>query len=166
MGNKVGNEAQEKLMDSLGQELQCVFGQKSERSFHDLVSALRSVENTYLDRLSGNQLLSLETRRRVAELILYSATDKGVPFEMCQRAFDDLSLLGYSDLETKSTVSIIYSKYCLEVGRCQRAIELLEPLEVELQAELRRRRIKLYRHLLKRTQDVLKQLRTSKSERS
>ena len=72
-------------MDSLGQELQSVFGQKSKRTFRDLVSALRSIENTYLNKLSGNQFLSLETRRRVAEIILYSSPEKGVPFEKCQQ---------------------------------------------------------------------------------
>lgn len=166
MGNEVINRAQKKLMDSLGQELQSVFGQKSERSFSDLVSALRSVENSYLNRLSGDQFLSLETRRRVAELILYSATEKGIPFEECQQAFYDLRLLGFTNLEQKGTVLRIYSKYCLKMGLNNDGIALLTALESELETELSRKDLRppvrrFYSSELESTRALLNKLRAA-----
>jgi hypothetical protein len=166
MGNEVMTKSEKKLMDSLGQELQSVFGEKSERSFHDLVSALRSIENSYLNRLRGNQFLSLETRRRVAELILYSATEKGVPFEKCQQAFDDLRLLGFTSLEAKGIVLRIYSKYCSKIGRKNEGIALLAALEAELETEFNRKDLtkparRFYSIELQSTRALLNELRAA-----
>lgn len=158
------SESEAELLRALGQELQRIFAQKSEMDFDDVVNAFKAVESSYVANFGGNEFLTLETRRRVAELILYSATAKRITCEECERLFDDLSRLGFRDLERKSTVSIIYSRYCFQTGRNEQGISLLEPLEVELDDEFRHTGIELYRNLLKTTQDVLNELRTSQNE--
>jgi len=157
MSKKVVTKSEQKLWDALAQELQKTFGQKREMEFLDLVRALKSIEMAYVEKFEGDPLAASETRKRVAELILYSAIDKGLEFAECQRLFNDLVQLGFSDLERKSTITIIFSRYCLETKHRQQGVDLLKALESELQDAIRP--IRLYKDLLKTTQEVLGLLR-------
>jgi hypothetical protein len=112
-----------------------------------------------LPKVAGNEFLTQETKRRVSELILYSALEKGCSFELCQNLFHGLSQLEWTNLEKKSSVYLIYSRYCLQIGCKEECIPLMEQLEVELENELRQTDILVYHQLLETLQDVLRQVR-------
>jgi hypothetical protein len=128
-------------------------------NFDDLAKSYKNVEDSFLPKVAGNQFLTLETKRRVSELMLYSAIEKECSFELCHSLFDELSQLGFTNLEKKSSVYLIYSRYCLELGQSNHVTRLLEQLEVELEDELRRSDVLVYRQLLQTILDVLKDLR-------
>jgi hypothetical protein len=151
--------SEEQLSQELGYALEEIYIGTPDLNFDDLARLYQNVEDSFLPRVAGNQFLTLETKRRVAELRLYSAIDKECAFELCQRLFEELSRLGFTNLEKQSSVYLIYSRYCLELERNEEGIQLLEQLEVELEDELRRGELLLYRQLLQTVRDVLEQLR-------
>jgi hypothetical protein len=135
-------------------------------SFDDLVEAFRAVENSYLAQFESNQFLALETRRRVAEMMLKAATFKCCPLESCRAHLDNLFRLGFTNLERKVTMCIFFAQYCRETGIPQQGIDVLEPVEAELNAELNRPRMpprerEFYQHILGQTQVTLGKLRDS-----
>ena len=160
------SESDEKLAYALGRDLEKIFAQKREMDFEDLVKAFKVVETSYVAQFATNQFLSLEAKRRVTELILCSATGKRCPFDTCHALLDDLFRLGFTDLERKGTMCLIFSKYCQDTRRHQEAIDLLRPLKVELEEELARTGLDVYRDLVENTEIVLNELRTSQTETS
>lgn len=128
-------------------------------SFEDLARAYRSAEASFLPKVAGDRFLTLEVKRRVSELMLYSATEKLCAFELCQSLFEGVSQLGLSNLEKKSSVYLIYARYCLQIGHPKEGKQLLERLEAELKHELQRSDALVYRQLLQMTLDVLQQLK-------
>jgi hypothetical protein len=137
--------------------------------FDDLVEAFRALENSYLVQFETNQLLALETKRRVADMRLKAATFKCCPLETCRAQLDNLFRLGFTDLERKATMCIFFAQYCRETGIAQQGIDVLEPVQAELQAELNRsgmtrREREFYEHILGQTQAILSKLRGSLKE--
>jgi hypothetical protein len=152
-------QLEQELSQALGRALEKIYVQTPKMGFDALIEAYKEVESSFLPKVAGNDFLTLETKRRVAELALYSALEKKCSFELCQSLFVNLSRLGFTNLEKKSNVYLIYSRYCLRVSRNQEGIRLLEQLKVELEHELRRADMLVYRELLKTVRDVLRQCR-------
>ena len=147
------------LSRDFGRALEEIYLRTPDTSFDELSKSYKNVEATFLSKVAGNQFLTLETKRRVAELILYSAIDKQVSFELSESLFGELSRLGFTNLEKKSSVYLIYSRYCLELGRINEGLRLLEELKVELENELRLGEAPVYRELLDTTLEVLTELK-------
>ncbi|SRR6266496_638860 len=161
MTEKPVSESEEKLAHALGRDLEIIFARKRETEFDDLVKAFKAVETSYVAQFATNQFLALEAKRRVAELLLCSATGKRCPFETCRALLDDLFRLGFTDLERKGTMCLIFSRYCQDIGRNKEAIDLLGPLKTELEEELARTGLEVYRDLLENTDLVLKELQSA-----
>jgi hypothetical protein len=125
---------EKKLCQALAGDLEDLSARKYERSFDDLVEAFRAVESSYLVQFESNQFLALETRRRVAEMRLKAATFKCCPLETCRAQLDHLFRLGFTDLERKATMCIFFAQYRRETGIAQQGIDVLEPVQAELQA--------------------------------
>lgn len=159
MEEEAAGPSEKELSREFGRALERVYATTPDVDFDELAQSYKNVEDSFLARVAGNQFLTLETKRRVSELMLYSAIDKECSFELCEDLFGKLSRLGFTNLEKKSNVYLIYSRYCLEVDRNHEGIRLLEPLEVELEDELHRRDVPIYRHLLHTVREVLLQLK-------
>jgi hypothetical protein len=56
-----------------------VLQKEGDMTFEDIVKSYRIIERTALARVSYNQFLAVETRRRIAEHLVYAAIDKNRP---------------------------------------------------------------------------------------
>lgn len=152
------SDSDEQLSHELGKALEQIYATTPSREFDELLKDYRNVEEAFLARVTGNEFLRRETQRRVAELTLYSAIEKKCSFETCEKFLQDLEDLGFTNLERKSTVHLIYSRHCLEAGRHDEGINLLKPLEIELRETLSQSDIPVYRELLRTTTEVIELL--------
>jgi hypothetical protein len=157
---------EEKLGQALGRDLGDTFARRDEMPFDDLVEAFRAVEDSYLVQFETNQLLALETKRRVAEMMLMAGTDKRCTYEKCRSQLDNLFQLGFTNLERKVTMCIFFARYCRATNHPREGIEFLEPLIGELQSELNRSGIRrsekeFYGGLLDNTEAILRKLHDS-----
>jgi hypothetical protein len=160
MTQELLNQSEEQLSRALGRALENIYVNTPNMEFDDLAKSYKEVEEAFLPKIAGNEFLALETKRRVAELMLYSAVEKQLPFELCQELFNNLAQLGFTNLEKKSSVYLIYSRYCLHFKHKNEGTRFLEQLKVELNDELRRTDMLVYRQLLQTAHDVLRQLRS------
>src|SRR4030095_9786229 len=138
MNDQAETESEAQLSRALARDLQIAYTETREMDFDAVVHALKSLEDAHLANVAGNHFLALETKRRVAELLMDSATSRLCPLETVRALLDDLFRLGFTDLERKGTMCLIFSRYCQDIGRSQEAIELLGPLKIELEEELAR----------------------------
>jgi hypothetical protein len=154
-----------KLERQFVREVGDIFDRRYEMSFEDLVRAFKTVETHYVE-LETKPFLILETKRRVAEWMIMAATDKRCPYETCRARLDHLFQLGFTDLQMKVTMCIIFARYCRATRHFREGIELLEPVVEELQSELIRAGItrhekEFYGDLINNTEVVLNKLRQS-----
>lgn len=154
------NQSKE-LSRALGHALEQIYAQTPYKKFDELVKLYNKVKDSFLPKVVENEFLTLEIKRRVSELILYSAIEKHCSFDLCHRLFNDLHQLKFTNLEKKASIYLIYSRYCLQIGSDDESIRLLELLEAELEDELRQTNLPVYRDLLETTYEVLDQLRKS-----
>jgi hypothetical protein len=161
MNDQAENQSQDQLSRALARDLQIAYTQTREMDFDGVVEALKSLENAHVASVGGNHFLALETKRRVAELLLDLATCRLCPFETVRDLLDDLFRLGFTDLERKGTMCLVFSRYCQDTGRNQEAIDLLEHLKAELEEESARTGLEVYRDLVENTEVVLKELQSS-----
>jgi len=127
------------LSQALAKDIANVCQKEADLTFEDIVKSYRMIERTHLARVSDNQFYALETRRRVAERLVYAAIDKNRPWEEVRSLLDNLFRLGFTNILVKVLVLQISSKYCLQIGRNNEGITLLAPLETELETELSRK---------------------------
>jgi hypothetical protein len=137
MKRKATNE--KSLSHALAKDLTTVCQKYSELTFEDIVKSFETIERTHLAQASDNEFLALETRRRVAEHLVFAAIYKRRPWEEARGLLDNLVRLGFTNIEVKVLVLQSYSKYCLKIGRNNEGIALLALLETQLENELGRK---------------------------
>src|SRR5260370_22559477 len=103
-----------------------------------VVEFYKQIEDRFLPLAAEDELLTLETRRRVAEGVLCSAARDPQAHEVCRHLFENLVDLGFTNLERKGTFYLIYSKHCMESGHLEEGTRLMEELETELERLLRK----------------------------
>ena len=130
------------LSNALGKDIAAVCLKEGEMTFEHIIESYRIIERTHLARVSDNQFHALETRRRVAERLVYAAIYKDRPWEESRGLLDNLFRLGFTNIEVKVSVLQSYSKYCFKIGRNNEGIALLEALESELETQLSREDLK------------------------
>src|SRR5262245_39914586 len=101
------------LSQALAKDITTVCQKERDLTFEEIVKSYRMIERTHLARVSDNQFYALETKRRVAERLVYAAIDKNRPWEEARGFLDDLIRLGFTNIEVKVLVLQIYSKHCL-----------------------------------------------------
>ena len=129
---------EESLSQALANDIATVCLKYRDLTFEDIVESYRIIERTALARVSDNQFLALETRRRVAEQLVHAAIYKDRPWEESRSFLDNLFRLGFTNIEVKVLVLQSYSKYCLKIGRSNEGIALMTALETELETEFNR----------------------------
>ncbi len=78
------------------------------------------------------ELAALEFRRRIAELIVSCANEKNQPFDVCQRCWNDLLALGFSDIDVRCMFSRRFVDSCRQHGQVDIGLGVLDPLLAEL----------------------------------
>jgi hypothetical protein len=151
------NHTNEKMSNELAKNLEETYIKSLKLPFDQSKTMFKSVEETFLEK-TDNNFLVIETKRRTAEWILYSATSKKMPCNLCRQLFDELKNLGYTNLEKKSNIIINYSKYCIEEGNQGEALKLLKELEDDLIQENKKTNSPVYRSLSKTVKDFIRKL--------
>ncbi len=152
---RLSPERSAELSHLLGRALEAVYARTPHESLESLLEAYREVEGRFRPELRDEPELDLETRRRVAELTLYSAIEKDAPFETVTSFYEALAELGFEGLERSGTIGIIYARYCYDAGRPDAAVALLVPLRQALREALAARESPLYRDLLGTVESLL-----------
>jgi hypothetical protein len=153
-------QRERELSQALARALEDVYVKGPDMKFEDLVKSYKLVEESFLPKVAGNEVLILETKRRVAELILYSALEKKCSFGLCERLFNEVVDLGFTNLEKKANVYMVYSRYCLQIGHNDEGNRLLIPLKAELEENIYKKDVLLYQHLLQNIQSLLRQFKS------
>ena len=156
----------EESLSALANDIAAVCLKYRDLTFEEIVESYRIIERTALARVSDNQFLALETRRRVAEQLVYAAIYKDRAWEEARVLLDELLRLGFTNIEVKVFVLQIYSKYCLKIARSDEGIALLAPLETELATKFNRKDLtkparRFYSIELQRTRALLNKLRAA-----
>lgn len=149
-------KSKQKASRALGDAIARISAVAPSTPFDALLAAYREIESKHLVDVAGDEESERETRRRIAEAILYSATSKRIAAEEARTYFDHLENLGYTTLEQKSNAYLIYARYCVAVGHHDEASHLLQQLRRDLKAELARKDNALYRDVLTTTEKLLR----------
>jgi hypothetical protein len=154
------------LSKALANDIATVCLKYRDLTFEDIVESYRIIERTALARVSDNQFLALETSRRVAEQLVHAAIYKDRPWEESSVLLDELFRLGFTNIEVKVNLVLIYSKYCLKIGRNNEGIAMLTALETELETEFNRKDLtkparRFYSIELQNTRALLNKLRAA-----
>ncbi|MDC3955850.1 hypothetical protein [Polyangium jinanense] len=107
-----------------------------ERSFAEAVDDFRRLEAEFVVRGCDTDFHVLETRRRIAEMILTLAEVKHPPLEVCREAWKDMVRLGFSNREREYTMTWFYAECCRYDETPEEGLALLEPLVAELERGL------------------------------
>ena len=137
---------EEERIDQLGREFATAHGWllakslERTRSFAEAVDDHRRLEAEFVARAPDNEYHVIETRRRVAEIILVLASKKHPPFEVCREAWNEIGRLGFTDISARCTASRFYADCCIYDERPEEGLAVLEPLLTELERQLEERR--------------------------
>lgn len=148
---------EEQLSRALARALDQVSAKSLSSTFEEMVAAYQEVERAFLPQVADDERLVLETKRRVAELILYAALEKEASPGVCKESLQEVERLGFNDLERKATIYLIYARDCLKRGREREGAALLAPVRQELVEAVRQLDTPVYRHLLDLVDQVLRQ---------
>ncbi|TKD09906.1 hypothetical protein [Polyangium fumosum] len=107
-----------------------------ERSFAEAVDDFRRLEEEFVVRGCDSDFHVLETRRRIAELILTLAQSKRPPLEVCREAWEDIVRLGFSGREREYTMTWFFADCCRYDENPEEGLAVLLPLVAELERGL------------------------------
>jgi hypothetical protein len=116
----------------LAHETEFVLATAHGRTFAEGVHQYRQIEAKFIERCAGDESLILETRRRIAEMILREANIQEQPFQVCQNAWNELTSLGFSNDAVASTMAWYYGNCCLLNEEFNTGIAALKPVMTEL----------------------------------
>lgn len=129
-------EKQHALFNALADALVAILRQELDLSFEEAVHKYREVEADFVARAPDDAFFVLETRRRVAENILSAANAHDEPFDVCNKAWNELLRLGFTNRFIKDTMTRHYAKCCLFTKHPEEGIAVLEPLIAELEQRI------------------------------
>jgi hypothetical protein len=97
----------------------------------------QGVLDRFLPFVEGNEFRQQETRRRVAEFMLYSGAENRFPLSICRHLFEDLFHLGFLSPDKRWRMALVFSWYCLESRHAAEGIRVMAPIEIELEEGFR-----------------------------
>jgi hypothetical protein len=100
--------------------------------FEEIVEQYRIIEAELVQQAGDDQFDIIETKRRIAEWILTAASWRDQPFDVCQKAWNDLLALGFTSRYMKCNMACIYVDCCLETMQYEAGLAVVEPVIAEL----------------------------------
>ncbi len=82
---------------------------------------------------ADNEVYVRETRRRVAEAIFKEAATGSEPFDVCQKWWDELRKVGFTNIDRTCAMSWFYADSCLAHGQADLGLAVLEPVIAEVE---------------------------------
>jgi hypothetical protein len=116
----------------LGRAMDATWLQLRHRDFADVVREYKLVEEEFVRRAPDNEFHVRETRRRVAEAIFTEAARRE-PFDVCQKWWDELRAVGFTNIDRTCTMSWFYADSCLAHRQTDLGLAVLEPLIAEVE---------------------------------
>ncbi len=102
-------------------------------SFDEILEEYRKIETELVEQAGDDEFSALEMRRRIAEWILTAASWRDQPFDVCQKAWDDLLALGFSSRHMKCSMTCTYADCCLENKHAYVGLAAVESVIAELE---------------------------------
>jgi hypothetical protein len=102
-------------------------------SFEEMLQEYRKIEAELVERAGGDEFDVIETKRRIAEWILTAAFLRDQPFHVCENAWNNLVVLGFSSRFMKCSMTCTYADCCWENEQDQVGLTVLEPVILELE---------------------------------
>jgi hypothetical protein len=152
---KYMKESEQKLSRRLARSLDEIAAMSLDVSIDELLRKYEIVEQTFLLQVADNPCLISETRRRIAEMKLFSAIDRNVVYETCENLFGDVLTLDFSNLEKKSNIYLIFSRYCLQLRKEEKAKRILSEICIDLENALCSRRSHAHKEILRQAKILL-----------
>lgn len=113
--------------------IESVLIRKPPLSFEEIVDEYRKIEGELLGRAGVDEFDATETRRRIAEWTLTAASWLEQPFDVCQKAWNDLLAVGFSSLLMKCSMGCVYADCCWMNEQDEAGLAVVEPLITELE---------------------------------
>jgi hypothetical protein len=113
--------------------IESILIRKPPLSFEEMLEEYQKVEAELVEEAGDDEFEIVETRRRIAEWILTAAFLRDQPFEVCERSWNHLVQLGFSNLDKKCTMTCIYADCCWENEQDKVGLAVVEPLITELE---------------------------------
>jgi hypothetical protein len=113
--------------------LDATWQQTRNSTFAEVVAAYKRVEDEFTLRAGDNEIYVLDFRRGIAECILKTAVDREEPFEVCEKLWNELLGLGFTDIEQRCTMSWYFADGCLYHQQTQTGLRVVEPVMAELE---------------------------------
>lgn len=142
------NKREQQISVDLSNALTKTHLNKENLSGQKVMEKFDGQEKHFCALLNENLILQSEVKRRVAELKLYSAIDMDFDANSIDKYFENISNLGYTNLEKRASVQIIYARHCYKIGKVEKADALLLNLRIAINTENSANENMLYTHLI------------------
>ncbi len=97
-------------------------------SSEDIVSMLEAIRDTFLQQVDEGGDLRLEVDRLVSGQKFKILSRRGLPFEKIDNLYQELLLLGFSNLMDEGTVGIYYAQSCIHHQQFKLARKVLDAM--------------------------------------
>lgn len=117
----------------LARRIESVLLRKPPLSFEEMLEEYRRIEAESVTLAGEDEFSTIETKRRIAEWILTAAFLREQPFDVCQKAWNDLLAVGFSSRHIKCTMICAYADCCWENEQDEVGLAVVEPAIIELE---------------------------------
>lgn len=148
------------LSHKLGSAIDGVLSKAGTSTLETLITQLEAIDEQAVGEVGSDLRLIKETRRRIAEAMFSLTIAKQSPWSLCEVFFHKCCQLGFSTDYHKTTFHIIFARRCLEVGRYNEGIRLLEPFEPQDRKKGRKDADALSKQDIKIVRELLKEMRS------
>lgn len=123
----------EEFFQALANATESTLAMAPSRTFTEGAREYQKIAEAFVERAAGDEMLVLETHRRILEMTLREANIHEQPFEVCQEVWNELVRLGFSNPAVASTITWYYADCCLLNEKFDAGLAALEPMMTELQ---------------------------------
>ena len=120
-----------------------------------VLSAYDKLEAAFLPKVASDPKLVVEMQRRIAENKFLCLSSRNLPFAFILTLFQGVREIGYTNLEKKINMEIIFARYCLRQNEKDKSKIVLEKLLKEIDQALKIRNLVYLRETKKKVQTLL-----------
>jgi hypothetical protein len=113
--------------------IESVLIRKPRFTFEEALQEYRKIEAELVEQAGDDEFDAIEIRRRIAEQIFTYGYYGEEPFEVCQKAWENLVALGFSSLDNKCNKVCVYADWALETGEYTAGLAIIEPMITEVE---------------------------------
>jgi hypothetical protein len=127
-------------------------------SYLTKIRRIRRLQAIYCERLSAHPKCALELRRRIAKSLFDVTIFRPSQMRACRARFKSLSKLGFTDIEDKGHIHLMYARAALARGHRKIARQTAARMARELSHSLAKKKSLLGHKILGHLHELLKEL--------